>query len=174
MNFSFEIKATDRVSFLNHWAAKYDYPSDDKYTGNIGNHLTETSLLELYEWKNGRPLSGLKRRSVIRNYPLTFSGDARARYLNHKLQGGAIWNIFYLHCLDPEKWPIFDQHTFRAMRYLQSGQIEELGVTKKQKYEAYETYVPFFREFGGGGSAREVDKALFAFGRFLKIAALYI
>lgn len=104
---------------------------------------------------------------------MIFNGDHRARYLNHKEPGGAIWNIFYLHCLEPEKWPIFDQHTFRAMQYIKTSQIVEIGTTKKQKYTAYkDEYLPFLSNFGEK-NVRKVDKALFAFGQFLKLAARY-
>jgi hypothetical protein len=173
MHLAFEIKTADKRSFLEHWSEKYDYPDDEKYTRNVGKPLTEASRQELFEWKNGAVLSNAKRTSILGNYPLVFSGDQRARYLNHRELGGAIWNIFYLHCLEPGKWPIFDQHTFRAMRYIQSGHIVEIGITNKQKYMAYEDqYVPFLRTFEGE-SARKVDKALFAFGQFLKLAARY-
>lgn len=173
MHFSFEIKTKDKTSFLEHWQAKYEYPAEEKYTQNIGLPLTEKSRHELFEWKNGGVISKSKTRSILENYPLIFSGDHRARYLNHKEPGGAIWNIFYLHCLEPEKWPIFDQHTFRAMQYIKTGQIVEIGTTNKQKYAAYkDEYIPFLRTFGGN-NARKIDRALFAFGQFLKLAARY-
>lgn len=173
MHLSFEIIIDDKPSFLAHWAERYDYPSDVKYTQNIGKPLTNISRHELFEWKNGTAISKAKKNSIIENYPLTFDGDRRARYLNHRAPGGAIWNIFYLHCLDPRQWPIFDQHTFRAMRYLQAGRISEIGTTNKQKYKAYEDeYIPFLNTFDGECS-RKIDKALFAFGQFLKFAAKY-
>lgn len=173
MNLSFEIRTKDKYSFLKHWAAKYNHPAEEKYTQNIGKQLTEKSRQELFEWKNGSVISNTKTNSILKNYPLAFSGDQRARYLNHRQPGGAIWNIFYLHCLNPEAWPIFDQHTFRAMRYIQTGRIAEIGFTNKQKYKVYlEEYLPFLHDFKSG-SAREVDKALFSFGKFLKLAAIY-
>jgi hypothetical protein len=59
------------------------------------------------------------------------------------------------------------------MRYIQTGHITEIGYTNKQKYMAYvEEYLPFLRGFEGE-SAREVDKALFTFGQFLKLATRY-
>ena len=105
--------------------------------------------------------------------PLIFQGDHRDRYLDHRKSGGAIWNIFYIHCLNPTQWPIYDQHTFRAMKYMKTGQITEIGNTNKQKYESYiNEYIPFVREFANI-EHRKLDKALFAFGQFLKIANKY-
>jgi hypothetical protein len=138
--------------------------------------MTEKSLRELFQWKNGTgsAISSKKTASISENYPTKFNGDKRARYLSHKQPGGAIWNIFYLHCLEPEAWPIFDQHTFRAMHFMQTGQISEIGTTNKQKYEAYELrYLPFVRSLNISDQ-RKVDKALFTFGQFLKLAAKYI
>lgn len=175
MYLSFEISVSDNASFLTHWASKYDYPHEQKYTDNIGKPLTKESLQDLFEWKNGTgaKIASRKALSIATNYSPTFDGNRRNRYLNHKQPGGAIWNIFFLHCLDPVTWPIFDQHTFRAMRYLETGRIEELGGTNRQKYIAYEIgYIPFLKKLNLG-EQRTVDKALFAFGQFLKIAARY-
>lgn len=175
MHLSFRITAKDLASFLHHWSSKYSFADEHKYTNNIGKPLTRKSLRELFEWKNGTgaAIANAKAQSIAANYPLTFNGDRRGRYLNHKETGGAIWNIFYLHCLDPQTWPIFDQHTFRAMHYMQTGRIVELAATPKKKYEVYESqYIPFVSGLGAA-DRRTIDKALFAFGQFLKLAARY-
>lgn len=175
MYLSFQILALDSAEFISHWSSKYRYPKEHKYTNNIGRPLTVDSLRELFEWKNGTgdEISPGKMRSMAENYPIVFEGDKVSRYLNHKHTGGAIWNIFYLHCLEPHTWPIFDQHTFRAMRYLKNGRIEEIGNTNKKKYESYlNEYIPFLGDLAAPDQ-RTVDKALFAFGRFLKHASLY-
>lgn len=175
MYLSFQISTSDNASFLSHWASKYDYPHEDKYIRNIGKPLTIESLQELFEWKNGTGsvIAAGKAQSIAANYPLIFEGDKQNRYLNHKQPGGAIWNIFFLHCLEPESWPIFDRHTFRAMRYLETGRIEKIGSTNKQKYAVYlNEYIPFLTKFKAADQ-RTVDKALFTFGQFLKLAARY-
>lgn len=173
MNITFQILCTDFDDFLNHWSSKYSYSYEQKYTDNIGKPLSEKSRLALFEWKNGSVISKLKTKSIVENYPLSFYGNIQDRYLNHKQSGGAIWNIFYIHCLKPEVWPIFDQNVFRAMRYLKTGQIVEIGITNKQKYEQYlKEYVPFVNSLGKVNH-RKLDKALFSFGQFLKKAKKY-
>ncbi len=173
MNLTFKIHCSDLNHFVEHWSSKYSYSAEYKYDSNINQPLTEKSRLELFEWKNGSAISKKKMDSILQNYPLSFQGNQRERYLNHKQSGGAIWNIFYLHCLEPKKWPIFDQHVFRAMRYIQTCQIAEIGITNKQKYESYENeYIPFVRSLGNIDH-RTLDKALFAFGQFLKKAKKY-
>lgn len=178
MHLSFHITTTDLTSFILHWSSKYSYSAEHKYTNNIGKTLTKDSLQELFEWKNGTGsvIADRKAKSICKNYPLTFNGGRRERYLNHNLSGGAIWNIFYLHCLDPKTWPIFDQHTFRAMYYIQTGRIMEIGNNDKKKYELYESeYIPFVKNLRIlVDDQRLVDKALFAFGQFLKFAGKYV
>ena len=174
MNFSFTIKADNTTSFINHWSERYEYSSEPKYTRNIGKPLTETSRRELFEWKNGSAISSAKLRSIEINYPLTFTGDIHTRYLSSKNGGGAIWNIFYAHCLAPEKYPMFDQHVFRAMRYLKNSKIEEIPSNDNSKISIYlEEYIDFHTALGKW-EERKADKALFTFGRFLKIAKEFV
>lgn len=173
MNVSFQITSATTQDFFGHWSETYRYANEDKYLRNIGKSLTEQSRLELFEWKNGSSISAAKRVSIESNYPLVFPEDARARYLDHQKPGGAIWNIFYLHCIDHERWPIFDQHTYRAMHFMLTGKIVEIGLTSKQKYASYlNEYIPFISRFSSAGG-RKVDKALFSFGQFLKLAKPY-
>lgn len=176
MFLSFQIACKDKSSFLNHWSAKYRFKEKDerKYTENIGKPLTETSLRELFEWKNGMAnIATKKAQSIAKNYPIEFDGDPAARYLNHTLPGNAIWNIFYLHCLSPQEWPIFDQHVFRAMHYMKTGDIREIRNTNKAKYAVYQSdYIPFWKSFELP-DIRRIDMALFAYGKFLKTAARY-
>jgi hypothetical protein len=174
MHLSFQIQFQDLPRFMDHWSSKYKYKSDEKYTDNIGSPLTEESLRQLFEWKNGiEKIAGRKLLSIAENYTTSFNGDPVTRNLDHKQSGSAIWNIFYLHCLSPREWPIFDQHVFRAMRYMKTGKVEEIPGTSKRKYETYQQeYIPFFKAFGGM-EQRKIDMALFAFGKFLKTAAKY-
>lgn len=171
---SFEIYASNINSFMNHWEKKYLYQAEYKYDKNIGKPLTENSRLELFEWKNGSIISRAKLKSIEENYPLIFTGNREERYLNPYQNGGAIWNIFYLHCLSPQEYPIYDQHTYRAMKYLTTKKIVEIESNKKKIYESYKNeYLPFIKLFSDI-SHRKIDKALFSFGQFLKIAKKYM
>jgi hypothetical protein len=173
MNLSFHIDCQGIDKFIEHWSSKYTYFEEHKYDKNIGKPLTEHSRMELFEWKNGSILSGKKIESINKNYPLYFEGNIEDRYLCHKESGGAIWNIFYIHCLNPKQWPLYDQHTFRAMQYMKNGQITEIGNNNKQKFESYtKEYIPFIQSFGDI-DRRQLDKTLFTFGQFLKIANKY-
>jgi len=174
MPYSIQINCQDAVEFIQYWSDRYEYPNEHLYADNIGAPLTAESRRQLYEWKNGGILSGSKRQSVEDNYPLDFDMYPVERYLDPTEGGGAIWNIFYLHCRDPNAWPIFDQHTYRAMRYIQTGEIHELGSYKPTTYNRYlNQYLPFLADFQNADH-RDVDKALFAFGQCLSKIKMYL
>jgi hypothetical protein len=161
-------KIEDEKTFISYWSSKYNYPGEDIYRSNIGIKTNE-AIKALFLWKNGRTPSLLKEISISKNYPAIYSGNIEERYLNPKDNGGPIWNIFYLHCQAPSRWPIFDQHTYRAMNYMKNGSIEEIVNTKDFIYMKYKNeYIPFFFSFRSF-ERRKVDKALFTFGKYLKM-----
>ena len=59
---------TDFDSFVKQWSALYNYDNMYLYTNNIDKELLdEKDLIELYEWKNGMPLSIKKAISLKEN-----------------------------------------------------------------------------------------------------------
>jgi hypothetical protein len=166
--------AADAKAFLEFWAARYAGYDETFYEANVGQELTERRIMDWFIWKNGTPLSELKRASVIRNFVARraeldhLRANASAtELLSHFSEGGVIWRIFWLHCWQPERFPIYDQHVHRAMRFIQDGVIEEIPDKDSQKVRAYvDRYMPFHAAFAGFGF-RLVDKALWAFGKFL-------
>jgi hypothetical protein len=166
----------DRGKFVAFWEAQYDFEQkdDELYKQNVGKPLTEELIMEWFKWKNGMSLSERKERSVRQNFVAhlvdldTLPKDASASALLDRFtNGGVIWRIFWLHCWQPERFPIYDQHVHRAMRFIQEGLIEEIPTTDRRKIESYiNNYLPFHAEFSELNS-RSVDKALWAFGRFL-------
>lgn len=179
MHLDFSISFPDIRSFIDHWASKYSYPQEKKYTDNIGKGLTKKRLEALFEWKNGmgEAIAARKLNSILKNYPPNFRGDENIRYLSADEPGGAIWNIFFLHCRNHEKWPIFDQHTFRAMHFMETGKIKEIAGSNSRQgremvYDSYKRYMGFVATIKEPDH-RKVDRALFTFGKFLKTAARY-
>jgi hypothetical protein len=94
--------------------------------------------------------------------------DTEARkFLDEFPTGGAIWRIFWLHCWQPKRFPIFDQHVHRAMVFIEEQRLEELPTGENEKVGLYiDRYLPFHRRFEG--EQRSVDKALWFYGKFLK------
>ena len=83
--------------------------------------------------------------------------------------GGVIWRIFWLHCWQPDRFPIYDQHVHRAMMLIEDREPDDLAAKDdKRKIRLYlDRYLPFHRRFAGSDQ-RSVDRALWAFGKFIK------
>ena len=161
--------------FIRFWSSLYKDKLEHFYEKNIGKPLTEERVWDLYSWKNGtKNISANKRESIrssyiseLANLPSLESLDDGLCYIR-KLKGGSIWGIFWLHCVNPELFPIFDQHTYRSMAKIDRLRPDEIPSSRPQVLEAYfNTYLPFTQRFSGV-SQRDLDKALFCYGRFLK------
>lgn len=167
------IEATP-TQFVDFWSRRYEYADEHLYDNNIGRELTEQRITDLFLWKNGMPLAGKKqvavRRFIERVEELKqFQSDQNVdALLKHFAEGGAIWTIFWLHCWQPSRFPIYDQHVHRAMAFIQTGVLEEIPSYDPRKIDSYvRRYLPFHATFAGIDS-RSLDKALWAFGKFLK------
>ena len=169
-----ELTDENRAEWLEFWSGRYIYPQPHLYDTNIRAALTPTSIVELFTWKNGTPLSQRKAVSVSDNYvsvaealPRLTSVEDGRNYIQG-VSGGAIWGIFWLHCLNPDLFPIFDQHTYRAMHWIQNNQVHELPTYNPAKIRIYfDRYLPFLAEFEGVNE-RVLDRALFAYGKSKK------
>jgi hypothetical protein len=84
-------------------------------------------------------------------------------------EGGVVYRIFWLHCLRPTRFPIYDQHVHRAMNLIEGDRHRELNThTQKAQVRLYtERYLPFWSRHFNGLDARSVDQALWAFGKFM-------
>ncbi len=164
--------------FIAYWAKAYNYPNEPFYTDNIGKQPTRERVLELFVWKNGRKLSSKKKKSVEGNYVgrLTELKSCNKEcspeeWLSCFGGGGAIWDIFFLHIWQ-QRYPIFDQHVFRAMRFIQTGKRHELPARKQTRIKLYlEEYQPFYSSLlrqCENTTERDIDKALWKFGQFLR------
>ena len=164
------------AEFVHFWSAQYDYTLDRLYEENIGRPMTSDKVFALFEWKNGSRLSDKKRMSVQRNYvdrlgelqdlPANVGAE---EFLGVFSRGGAIWRIFWLHCNYPDRFPIYDQHVHRAMTCILDQRVVEIPRTDNAKIVQYTTrYISFYNEFGGIGDRRAIDRALWAYGKFLK------
>jgi hypothetical protein len=137
------------------------------------------AIMELFKWKNGGNIAAKKLKSVRNNYLGAWidDGGLEARYLNPNEDGGPIWNIFYLQCRRPDLYPIFDQHAYRAMIYIQEHTICG-DLNENRRSFIYESYQKKYRTFVNGirrrapqrYNLRTIDRALYTFGRFLKTA----
>ncbi len=84
---------------------------------------------------------------------------------------GSIWKIFLLHIIKPHEFPIYDQHVYRAYKYIEKNTIEEISNVNRNKYQNYlNQYLVFFDELklkAKECESKEIDEALWAFGKIL-------
>lgn len=172
-------KGVSAADFVTYWSPRYNYKNEHLYADNIGKPLTAQRIYDLFVWKNGSRLAAKKRRSVEQNYVahvkdlkrLLLDTSAEA-FLNEFASGGAIWRIFWLHCWQHERFPIYDQHVHRAMVFIEEQRVEEIPSGDADKVGSYvQRYLPFHGQFPGINS-RLVDRALWFYGRFLKSTQL--
>jgi hypothetical protein len=176
---------TGRRDCIQFWSAMYSDPNEEYYTKNISKPFTPAKIRKLFYWKNGGELSQKKLRSIENNFITRLNeltalpeNTSAEDFLEKFQNGGAIWRIFWLHCWQPMKFPIYDMHVHRAMTYIENGTKEELGSFNDNiKIQFYlERYLPFTNKFDDC-SMRNIDRALYTFGKFIKgwsIEKMYI
>jgi hypothetical protein len=175
--FVFNAVPASREEFVRFWAACYKYPDCELYTPNIIGSLTPAKLEALFRWKIGKRFFEshwpvVQQLFVARlDEALALPPDvSAAQLLTLFPRGGAVYRIFWLHCLRPDRFHICDQHVHRAMNLIEKQERRELSeYTEKQQVALYlERYLPFWNRHFGGLDPREVDRALWAFGKFMK------
>lgn len=167
-----DVRYVSLKDFVRFWERLYSGYDENFYQENIGQPLTEERIAQWYEWKNGRALSTKKNES-IRKYGkpaerigLETNTDTLREFLNRP--GGAIWRIFWLHLQHPRHYPIYDQHVHRAMAFMLKRTDLNIPTTNPAKVRAYlQEYRLFFAQFHEC-HFRQVDRALWSFGRFLQ------
>jgi hypothetical protein len=171
----YSLVESNEEQFVTFWSNKYRYSLENLYVDNIGQQYNDSRIMNLFIWKNGKNLSTQKQKSVRVNYINRLGNLPVIENINQGrdyfalLNGGIIWNLFWLHCINPNMFPIFDQHTYRAHKFIADNSLSEIDeLNKNQRVEFYfNNYIPFFNQFTNNMN-RRVDKALFMFGKYLK------
>lgn len=128
-------------------------------------------------WKESSPV-GYKgwcyiskhQDTLKKQVPVTFT-KVQPPILNDliSIQGfGFIWSIFILHCWYPKVFPLYDQHVYRAFRYIDS-EYHEIPDKAQLSWDGYKAYHDFFIKSVGDFNEEfwRLDKALWAFGKHL-------
>jgi hypothetical protein len=165
--------------FITFWSVQYDYPFDDLYRKNIElDKFDPETLREFFLWKNGMRLSGNKEtafNNIVQHIDVIndlkqngFTPDVFEQYFGNT---ATIWKIFLMHIICPSEYPIFDQHVYRAFRFINSLPNEDLPENKIEKSKKYfDEYRPFYQQIqkeANGFSDKVIDEALWGFGKFL-------
>ncbi len=181
MNLNLPILQNEQASlpqFINFWSKFYDYPKEGLYSNVDKAQFAENDLLELFEWKNGMPLSGAKLNSlnskiiakidIINQLKKSQKIDLEA-FLQEFDDLSFVWKVFLLHIVKPQKYPIYDQNIHRCFNFIHALEHKKITNTisetnKEQFY--FEKYLPFIETLNGI-PLRKIDRAFFAFGQFL-------
>ncbi|WP_293887845.1 MULTISPECIES: hypothetical protein [unclassified Sphingobacterium] len=175
-------QTSDWKSFIDFWSSMYFYKLEDVYNSRINKEIfEEEDLLNFYIWKNGSVLSKPKQKSfetkIIANLTHINSAKLNKHYkfsdhIEKYKDISAVWSIFLLHLIQPNKFPIYDQHIHRAFVFITG--IDDYRkidgkASNKSKFEFYsEKYLPFIEENLKDFDLKKIDEAFFAFGQFLK------
>lgn len=176
--------------FVEFWKHFYDhgkYP-ENFYDDNLneGHSLTEQNVSELLAWKFGDATlePEERRKSVLKWLPLiqrslSWLNDLRSRidddsladYVTKALnevrtiEDSLVVAIFLLHIARPRHIPIFDRYVRGAWYYI--SQYKAIGAPAlPEEYLPYRQFFYVFRE-KSCCQDRDLDKALWAFGKFL-------
>ena len=179
---STEVQIKEFISF---WSANYktfeSQEMRDRYNDNICfNKFSIGNINKLFIWKNGIEGKIAKNKN---KFPIrVIENIATVNLLKNKWEEetfnevfkpnkyGAIWNSFLMHIINPNKFPIFDQHVYRAFLFLKEKPLNELKGTNKIKFEIYRNeYIPFFNTLKSesGCSVKTIDEAMWAYGKFI-------
>jgi len=170
-----KITPSSPEEFIRFWANLYVDRHEEYYTHNIGKKLTPERVRKLFLWKNSGEASKSKKKTIENNFVEKLKEVSNLaeettpkEFLDKFIRGGPIWRIFFLHIWQPKRYPIYDQHVYRAMIFLRDGKKKEIPAKNPEKIATYlSDYIPFHRQFQDDGN-RSVDKALWTFGKFLK------
>jgi len=166
--------------FIDCWSRFYNYGGDEMYFRIIKNNpIKKDDIRELFKWKNGMRLAPLKDNSletkIVPKLELinALKNDRKITFqtINENFKDvSAIWRIFLAHIIKPDEFPIFDQHVYRSMIYLQTNKIEEMKNNNQIKLHKYEhEYLKFFNSISLEiTDYKKYDEAMWVFGKFLK------
>lgn len=177
-------KSENLNSFCDVWAEQYSNKNRDMelyYPAINSETLNEALLLGYYEWKNGSILSKPKKNSFVDKIQSKLKEINNLRVkktIDFKVVSDTfpnvsdIWLITLAHLINPNCFPIFDQHVYRAYKYFANNNTDIFEYNKeKERIKLYvELYLPFFDELIASDitiDRKKLDETLWSFGKFL-------
>ena len=175
-----KVENSNLVEFISYWSKLYDYRLEPLYNDRILKQTFDNEdLLQLFTWKNGMNLSAnklkafetkiLSKLDIINDFKL--GNETKLE----KFQGefynlSAVWKIFLLHIIQPDRFPIYDQHIHRTFNYIHGFEFQNISassMSNRSKEEFYfNTYLKFVKSLQGV-DLKILDEAFFAFGQFI-------
>lgn len=165
----------DKISLMGAWktgSLRVDCCGRE-YEDKLGNRYCYTN-----RWKASAPVGYMVWNEISRNQknymdriPEEFP-NKMPLVVNELLDSpgfGFIWTLFVLHCFYPKTYPLYDQHVYRAYKYMISKGKTTTGMAPNS-WDKYIDYKRFFENLLDELSIEfwELDRALWAYGKELK------
>lgn len=177
-------KTNTLPEFCNVWAQLYIDRERDVllyFPAMEDKPINEELLLNYYLWKNGSVLSTNKHKAFRSKILLKLNDINELRNLKTSdfmaikesfYDVSAIWLITLAHLINPTCFPVFDQHVYRAYKFMKHQTVDMPEYNKeKERINLYqEKYLPFFEELIATDTTidrKKLDEALWGFGRFV-------
>tara|TARA_B110000285_G_scaffold210694_1_gene252741 strand:+ start:1734 stop:2102 length:369 start_codon:yes stop_codon:yes gene_type:complete len=103
--------------------------------------------------------------TIINTFKKSDSLDLEAFKIEFK-KVSAVWKIFLLHIIKPNKYPIYDQHIHRAFLFIHNEDWRNIQNTMNEKVKEqfyFDRYLPFI-EAQNIKDLKKLDEVFFAFG----------
>ncbi|MEA4826383.1 MAG: hypothetical protein VB130_07090 [Clostridium sp.] len=129
-------------------------------------------------WNNSAPVGSQVWNYISRNQEVIKSRIPKefplekpeiAVELQERKGFGFIWTVFVLHCFYPVIYPLFDQHVYRAYRFIITDG-KECPNLAPDDWNEYLNYKIYFNELLNDSKIPyyQLDKALWAYGKYIK------
>jgi hypothetical protein len=186
------------AEFVSFWESLYpaSFPSEEKYRSaeecyskNVRDVevITEENLRALFRWKHGqtwekasgkkkaafeKAMENIERLNEFKHYQHVTDKQVEdfLRFLS-RITRRPIYKAFFFHICRPFEFALYDQHVYCSWQFLVYLEIKE----RPDDFEVYKQYNKFFSEWAQKldttdlwEARRRLDKALMAFGQFIK------
>ncbi|MFB6226099.1 MAG: hypothetical protein ABEJ02_01995 [Candidatus Paceibacteria bacterium] len=178
--FTLETKKEQLDKFLEFWGQFYHNNNTKQYKKYINQDELDQRQLELFsKWRNNSENLNQAKQAVWGQVEgkiellNEFRQQEKVNLKRFRDEFGFLrprWLIYLLHWASPKKYPIFDQYTFTAQRYIQFQTLEELPYQDKIIERFYfNHFVPdFYRQLNKKDlSGLQIYQGLASFGKFL-------
>lgn len=148
-----------------------EYKDSDGYSYNFTNRWQASAPVGFHVWRDISDNQEEVKNKIPVQFPLT--KPQIVMELQVRKGFGFIWTLFTLHCFYPETYPLYDQHVYRAYKYCTSND-NYLPNMAPDDWNEYLNYRDFFIELQVQANIHywELDKALWAYGKYLKQSPL--
>lgn len=173
-----KLKVTNKFSILGAWKTGNIRKESKKgyyefFFENEKYYLTKRWFINAFSkreaWKE------IDKKNVYEIYDKSMQNNESVDDLFDELKTingiGNTYATFILHCIDPDNYPIFDQHVWRACCFLENNLVSNIKPFQNG-YCNYHIYCEWFKKlkivYSDTFSSKDLDSALWVLGKKIK------